>query len=169
MKPLRLVWNGTALRVVSMVPEKLRLVVGAVGGFAVILVGAFASTETPNNSRKDRAVSLFGLCVFIFILYLTSHNRKKIVWRTVIVGMVAQFIIALFVLRTEVGYDIFAFVSGLARDLLGFSSDGLAFLTSDNAASTGWFLTGVIPAIIFFVSVVQLVSRLIEDFSIHQC
>lgn len=44
----------------------------------------------------------------------------------------------------------------MARDLLGFADNGLAFLTDDSVPKIGWFLTGVVPAIIFFVSFVQL-------------
>jgi len=71
--------------------------------------------------------------------------------------MLAQFIIGLFVLRTQAGYDIFAFISGLAVDLLGFANQGVDFLTHPGfAEATPWFLITVIPAIIFFVSFVQL-------------
>lgn len=52
--------------------------------------------------------------------------------------------------------DIFSFISGLARDLLGFANQGTAFLTSAAIPKLGWFLVGVLPAIIFFVALVQL-------------
>jgi CNT family concentrative nucleoside transporter len=52
--------------------------------------------------------------------------------------------------------DIFSFISGLARDLLGFADQGTAFLTSAAIPKLGWFLVGVLPAIIFFVALVQL-------------
>lgn len=67
-----------------------------------------------------------------------------------------QFIIALFVLRTKVGFDIFNFISLLARELLGFAGDGVVFLTGESVLELGWFLTNVIPAIIFFVAFVQM-------------
>ena len=52
--------------------------------------------------------------------------------------------------------DIFNFISGLARELLGFANQGTAFLTSAAIPKLGWFLVGVLPAIIFFVALVQL-------------
>lgn len=67
-----------------------------------------------------------------------------------------QYIIALFVLRTKVGFDIFNFISLLARELLGFAADGVVFLTNESVLELGWFLTNVIPAIIFFVAFVQM-------------
>jgi CNT family concentrative nucleoside transporter len=155
-KPMHFIWNNTAVRCVALIPEKLRIPSGAALVIAVIIVGAMASPETADNTRDNRAVSLFGLAVFIFLLWLTSRNRKMIVWHTVIVGMLVQFIIGLFVLRTSAGNDIFGFISQLARELLGFANQGVIFLTDKDVPNLGWFLVGVIPPIIFFVALVQL-------------
>ncbi|CAG7990641.1 unnamed protein product [Penicillium salamii] len=162
-KPMYWVWEHTARPLVGVIPPKLRTPLAALLCVAVILVGSFASPESEDNTRANRAVSLFGMLVFIFGLWATSRNRKKIVWHTVIVGMLAQFIIALFVLRSGAGYDIFNFISGLASDLLGFAVDGVTFLTSEDFYNTktpfapaNFFLVSVVPAIIFFVSLVQL-------------
>ncbi|KAJ6050054.1 hypothetical protein N7499_010438 [Penicillium canescens] len=162
-KPMSFVWSHTARVIVRAIPEKLRTPAGALVCIAVIIIGAFASPESEDNTRASRAVSLFGMVVFIFGLWLTSRNRKKIIWHTVIVGMLSQFIIALFVLRSGAGYDIFNFISELARDLLEFAIDGVTFLTSDDFYKlktpfepANFFLISVIPAIIFFVSIVQL-------------
>ncbi|KAJ6017345.1 hypothetical protein N7451_000724 [Penicillium sp. IBT 35674x] len=162
-RPMYFIWARTARPVVAIIPEKLRLPAGALVTIATILIGSFASPTSATNNRADRAVSLFGLAVFLALLYATSRNRKKIVWHTVIVGMLVQFLVALFVLRSGAGYDIFNFVATLARDLLGFASDGVVFLTATDfydmtspIEPSTWFLVSTIPAIIFFVSVVQL-------------
>ncbi|KAF2743051.1 sodium/nucleoside cotransporter 1 /nucleoside cotransporter 1 [Sporormia fimetaria CBS 119925] len=155
-KPMHWVWAQTGTRVHHLIPEKLRVPLGAALVIAVIIVGSFVTEESADNTRANRAISLFGLLVFIFGFYITSHNRKKIVWHTVIVGMLVQFIIALFVLRTKAGYDIFAFVSELCRELLGFAREGVAFLTTPEISQYQFFFFSVIPAIIFFVSFVQL-------------
>jgi concentrative nucleoside transporter, CNT family len=155
-KPMHWTWNQTGVRFAQMIPEKFRLPLGAALTVAVILIGSFVSQESEDNTRENRAVSLFGLVVLLVGLWATSRNRKAINWHTVIVGMLMQFIVALFVLRTGAGYDIFDFISGLARSLLGFAKDGVAFLTSDDIAAYPYFFFSVLPAIIFFVSIVQL-------------
>ena len=157
-RPAFYVWKHTATPFVRFIPEKLRIPSAALLTIAVILIGSFASPESAGNTRANRAVSLFGLVVALVVLWLTSRNRKRINWHTVIMGMLMQFIIALFVLRTTAGYDIFNFISTLARELLGFAEDGVDFLVEDGFASkhSSWFLVSVIPAIIFFVSLVQL-------------
>lgn len=154
--PLRFVWKKTAVRIVDFVPEKFRTISGAAIVVAAYLVGTFVTEETGQNTRADRAISLMGLCIFIAVLWATSNNRAAIQWHTVIVGMLMQFIIALFVLRTQVGYDIFEFISGLARSLLSFAKHGVAFLTNTEISEYPYFFFGVLPAIVFFVALVQL-------------
>jgi CNT family concentrative nucleoside transporter len=106
-KPMHFLWNNTGVRFANLIPEKLRIPLGAAFVAAVFLVGSFASPESQDNTRDNRAVSLFGLLVFIAGLYATSRNRKLIKWHTVIVGMLVQFIVALFVLRTKAGVSLF--------------------------------------------------------------
>lgn len=154
--PMHLLWTHTGVRFAAIVPQKLRIPLSATAVIAIFLVGSFASPESQDNNRANRAVSLFGLVVFVGVLWLTSRSRKKIMWHTVIVGLLVQFLTALFDLRTQVGYDIFKFVSSLCTGLLGFADQGTSFLTDKSVPDLHWFLTGVIPAIIFFVAFVQL-------------
>ncbi|SMR53919.1 unnamed protein product [Zymoseptoria tritici ST99CH_1E4] len=155
-KPMKWTWRNTGSRVNQMIPEKLRLPIGAFVTFSVFIIGSFASPTSQDNTRENRAISLLGLLILIAALYGTSKNRSKINWHTVISGYLIQYIIALFVLRTGVGFDIFDFISKLARLLLGFAKDGVAFLTSTETSQIGMFFFTVLPAIIFFVALVQL-------------
>ena len=100
MTPVRWMWQNTAVRLCHLIPERLCPYVGAAGTMAVILVGSFASEESDDNTRANRAISLFGLIVLIFALWATSRNREAINWHTVIAGMLMQYVVALFVLRT---------------------------------------------------------------------
>jgi len=157
MKPVYFIWKNTAVRVQDLIPVWLQLPLGAALVIAVFIVGSFATEESVSNTYDNRAVALFGLLVFIGAFWASSNNRSAIKWRTVLVGMLIQFIIALVVLRWSVGYNVFDFISGLARSLLGFAGKGTAFLTNDDTAELTWFLISVLPAIIFFVALVQLV------------
>lgn len=147
----------TVSRGITMIPQKLRLPLATAGVIAVFLLGSFVPAETKDNTRSNRAISLFGLLVIIFAMWATSKHRRAVKWQTVLVGMLVQFIIALFVLRTKAGYDIFSFLGELAGDLLGFAGQGTAFLLSTTVADLpGAFLVSVIPAIIFFVALTQI-------------
>lgn len=152
------VWN----RATSLVYKKLlvtrprRLLVGAAITVAVILLGTFVPTETSYSKREDRAVSFFGVVVTIICLWVTSNKRTHIQWNTVIGGILMQFIVALFVLRTKCGFDVFNFISTLARELLGFAKDGVAFLTNKEVSQYGMFFFTVLPAVAFFVAFVHI-------------
>lgn len=151
------VWQRTISKFVVLIPQKFRYPAAAIGTIAVILIGTFVSPEIPGGSpRSERAISFFGCVVAIFGLWATSNNRSKINWRPVISGMLIQFIIALFVLRTKAGYDIFDFISFLCRRLLSFAKVGSAFITNTQIALYGIFFFTVIPAIIFFIALVHI-------------
>jgi CNT family concentrative nucleoside transporter len=66
-RPMHFIWNHTGVRFVSYIPEKARIPGGALLTIAVILIGAFVSEESQDNTRENRAISLFGLVVFIFL------------------------------------------------------------------------------------------------------
>ncbi|KAI1308113.1 NupC family nucleoside transporter [Xylaria venustula] len=154
--PAKTVWRHTVYRIYEFIPKFLHQPLAAVGTVAVFLLGTLVPADSGDNTRLGRLQALFGLVVILFIMAITSKKFSAIPWHTVIGGMLTQFIIALFVLRTHAGYDIFNFISFLARTLLGFANQGVVFLTDDTVPNIGWFLIGVIPPIIFFVSLVAL-------------
>lgn len=102
-KPMRFVWRKTGPKIASLISEKLRTPIGALVVIAAMMIGAFASPESQDNTRANRVVSLFGLGVIIFAMWATSKHRSAVRWHTVIVGMLVQFIVALFVLRSKAG------------------------------------------------------------------
>ncbi len=73
-----MIWKHTAVRVHDLIPAKFRKPLAAAGTVIVILIGAFVSAESADNTRANRAVSLFGLVVMIAVLYATSRNRSKV-------------------------------------------------------------------------------------------
>ena len=80
-------WEKTGLRFPELFPDRFKIPLAALLVVSVFLIGGFASPESEDNTRDNRAVSLFGLVVFISVLYATSRNRKAVNWHTVIVGM----------------------------------------------------------------------------------
>lgn len=153
----KVVWDYTINIVHKVLPQHwMRLCAGAFITVAVILIGVFVTPETSYSKREDRAISFFGLCVAVFGLWATSRHRKLVQWHTVIGGILMQYIVALFVLRTKCGYDVFNFISFLARKLLGFSKDGVAFLTNAEVSQLGMFFFSVLPAVAFFVAFIHI-------------
>ena len=86
-KLIHWVWEETGVRFAVLLPDRFKIPLAALLVVSVFLIGGFASPESQDNTRDNRAVSLFGLAVFITVLYATSRNRKAVNWHTVIVGM----------------------------------------------------------------------------------
>ena len=158
LRQVQIVWNYATNIVYTklLVTRPRRLLVGAIITVAVILLGTFVPTETSYSKREDRAISFFGVVVAVFGLWLSSKHRSKIQWNSVIGGILMQFIVALFVLRTKCGFDVFNFISTLARELLGFAKDGVAFLTNTEVSQVGMFFFTGLPAVAFFVAFVHI-------------
>nr|UJH94485.1 ST.8 [Starmerella bombicola] len=150
------IWERSFIPVRNRIPRKLWVPIEALCLAVIVLVATFATPETADSKRKDRAVSFFGYVVMYFLFFVISRHKKKIRWHTVIWGMFLQFVIALFVLRTKAGYDFFNWISFLARELLSFSGNGAAFLTSASFVKESWFIISTLCSIIFFIAFVHI-------------
>lgn len=156
--PLGKLWHWTVLRQTNVVPPKWSLLASWLVLIALIAAVVFVQSDLGDNNATNRGISLAGLALTMGLLWLTSRNRSRVCWHSVLVGLYLQFLVALFVLRTDVGYNIFSFVSDRATDLLGFSDEGLAFLTDDAVPGLSWFVISVVPPIIFFAGIAQILS-----------
>jgi len=80
---------------------------------------------------------------------------------TVIVGLFFQQAIALFVLKSDAGFQIFRWIAFLASDFLDQSKVGaIFFFDRESVVDKHWFFAGVLSAIIFFIAFVQMMYYL---------
>ncbi|CAH7683794.1 Na+ dependent nucleoside transporter C-terminus-domain-containing protein, partial [Phakopsora pachyrhizi] len=117
---------------------------------------AFGTPLSAGTSYVDRAISLCGICVFQFGFWITSRNRSLIKWRIVIVGLILQQILALIILKTKSGYDVFNWVANLTTDFLSQGTRAGGFFFSEEVVQKNWFFVNTLSAIIFFVACVEL-------------
>ena len=103
----------------------------------------------------ERLVALLGLCVFVGVAYLISIDRKAVRWRPVVWGLVLQWILAIFILRTALGLRIFQALGGFISRFLNFSDAGASFVFGENFED--FFIAfKVLPTIVFFSAVISL-------------
>lgn len=55
----------------------------------------------------------------------------QVKWRPVIWGLVLQFLLALFVLKTKLGYITFNWLGDVIQTFLGYSDEGAKFVFGD--------------------------------------
>ena len=94
-----------------------------------------------------------GLTSIILIAYLLSNNRKKIDWKTILIGLSSQLIIAVAVLKVEFVRIIFEKIGQGFLAIVTFTNQGSRILFGDLADSSKYgeiFVFQVLPVIIFF-------------------
>ena len=65
MNPAKWLWQNSVYRVYEIIPAKFHQPLAALVTVAVFLIGSMVPEETGDNTRANRAVSLFGLVVFM--------------------------------------------------------------------------------------------------------
>ncbi len=109
---------------------------------------------------------IFGVILILGIAFLFSNNRKAINYRTVGVGLGLQFLLALFILKTSLGKDIFSTLGAWVTRIIDFSNDGAMFVFGplaqtdlvQKAFGGGGFIFffKIIPTIIFVAVLVNI-------------
>lgn len=128
--------------------------------WAAVITAIFVYSILITANDRYRLVSGAGVIGFIFFGYLMSEHRSRINWNQVLWGILLQYSLALFVLRTSFGRDIFSCIGDKITAFLSFTDEGSSFLF-------GYLVTGslngeavprqfaifafkVLPVILFF-------------------
>ncbi len=103
-------------------------------------------------------LNILGIVVVLAIIYLLSWNRKSINWKIVLKGMVAQFIIALLLVKVPIGKTIVSAISNGVTAVINCGGDGLTFVFGSlaDASFANVFIVQVLGNIIFVSALVSL-------------
>ncbi|MBD2194243.1 MULTISPECIES: NupC/NupG family nucleoside CNT transporter [Calothrix] len=103
----------------------------------------------------ERAISAFGILVFLGISYALSVNRSAIRWRTIAWGLGLEFTFALLILKTPGGLTVFKTLGDVVSNFLAFSDVGAKFVFGENFKDH-LFAFQVLPTIIFFSAFISV-------------
>jgi concentrative nucleoside transporter, CNT family len=109
---------------------------------------------------------LVGLAFVVLLAFLFSADKKAIKWRLVITGILLQFVFAFLVVKTDMGRQVFNWISRLFVALFGFAAEGAQFVFGNLAKPSGegslgfFFAFQVLPTIIFFASFMTILYHL---------
>lgn len=73
-------------------------------------------------------MGFMGILGILLLCFLLSNNRKKINYRTVIIGLLLQFSMAFFILKTTIGQTIFKTLGDGIQGILNFATKGGQFV-----------------------------------------
>ena len=114
-------------------------------------------------SFNSVARGLLGMASLLLIAFIFSSSRRSINWKTVLIGLGAQLLLAIGVLKITFVKNIFEFVGGIFVLILDFTRAGSEFLLGGmmDVDSFGFiFLFQVLPTIIFFSALTSVLFYL---------
>ena len=100
-----------------------------------------------------------GMAVLISIAYALSTNKKAIKWRTILLGLMIQFFIAICVLKISWITQIFEIFGSFFIKILEYTEAGtnMVFGSFSDVEKTGYiFAFQVLPVIIFFSALTSI-------------
>jgi len=111
-----------------------------------------------------KLTSLLGLVAFIAIAWALSTERKRFPWRTVVSGVLLQFLFGWLILKTDPGQNFFKGFSDAITDLLGYAAQGSEFvfgpLANQAAIQKGLAVPSCFVFVITVTGTIILVSAL---------
>lgn len=105
-------------------------------------------------------LNLLGIVVVLGILWLISWKRKDVSFKMLLKGMIAQFIIALILVKVPAGRMVVSKISDAVTGVINCGSNGLSFVfgsLADSSVPTGMiFAVQVLGNIVFLSALVSL-------------
>nr|XP_045001413.1 sodium/nucleoside cotransporter 1 isoform X1 [Jaculus jaculus] len=138
------------LRVHSRLSLWLKRGLALLAGLGLIL---WLSLDT--SQRPEQLVSFAGICVFLTLLFACSKHHRAVSWRTVAWGLGLQFVLGLFVIRTEPGFMAFRWLGDQIQVFLSYTVAGSSFVFGE-ALVKDVFAFQVLPIIVFFSCVMSV-------------
>ncbi len=111
----------------------------------------------------ERLISMLGLFLFLFIAFLLSSDRKAINWRLVITGILSQFLLAVIILKTQIGLDFFDGAKNFFQAIMNYTDEGSKFIFGGlhNMEKIGFsFAVMVLPTIIFMSTLMSVLYHM---------
>ena len=100
-------------------------------------------------------LNIIGIVVLLGALYLFSSNKKLIDKKMILKALVLQFILAFLLVKFPLGQVVIEKVSDVVTNILGYGSEGLAFVfgpLADGGAPTGFVFGIQVLGNIIFIS-----------------
>lgn len=76
----------------------------------------------------EKLSGIIGIVLILGVSYLLSNNRKAINLRLVLSGLALQIVLAVFILKTQVGQSLFGYIAAFITRILDFANAGAEFV-----------------------------------------
>jgi len=119
----------------------------------------------------ERFTGLLGIGIILLLAFVLSNNRKAINYRLVASGLAIQTVLAVFILKVDLGKIIFSWLGEKVTKLLSFSEKGADFVfgalvskpmmeQAFGAGNDFVFIFKILPTIIFVAVLVSIAYQI---------
>ena len=99
---------------------------------------------------------ILSLIVIIGLSYILSTDRKAIKWRTVVAGLLGQFILIAFVLKVPVGQKILETLANCVNNIILMGMEGVTFVFGNLTEGPMIFAVSVLSLIVFTSALISV-------------
>ncbi|KAJ7311197.1 hypothetical protein JRQ81_006807 [Phrynocephalus forsythii] len=126
---------------------------------ALLLIGLITWLVLDMSERREQLVSLGGFATLVLILFASSKHHGAVPWRAVVWGLGLQFVLGVFIIRTEPGFQTFQWLGRQVQVFLNYTTAGSSFVFGDTLIQDV-FAFQALPIIVFFSSVMSILYYL---------
>ncbi|XP_015742964.1 sodium/nucleoside cotransporter 2-like isoform X1 [Python bivittatus] len=126
---------------------------------AIFLIALVTWLVLDMSQRKEQLVSLGGFCVLVLLLFLFSKHHMAVSWRAVFWGLGLQFVLGIFIIRTEPGFQAFQWLGNQIQIFLNYTLAGSSFVFGEKLVQE-CFAFQALPIIVFFSCVMSILYYL---------
>ena len=152
-EPVGKIWNNSIGALSSKVSGTI-LWFGIAGVTLATMLVCALTTNSNTSTVANRLQSFVGVILLLALCFFSSKCKRGVDLQVVSVGLTIQFLIALLVLRTDSGQQMFRWLASFVTKFLNFSKIGASFLFGNLPEN---FAVHVFPAIVFFCAFIQIV------------
>ncbi|XP_053319114.1 sodium/nucleoside cotransporter 1 [Spea bombifrons] len=122
---------------------------------ALVLIGLIIWLVLDTSKRPEQLISFGGVCMFVIFLFLISKHHRAVSWRAVFWGLGLEFVLGLFIIRTEPGYQAFNFLGEQIQIFLNYTIAGSKFVFGETLIKDV-FAFQALPIVVFFSCVMSV-------------
>ncbi|KAM4675107.1 sodium/nucleoside cotransporter 2-like [Discoglossus pictus] len=121
----------------------------------LVLAGLITWLAVDTSKRPEQLISFGGVCMFIVFLFIMSKHHRAVSWRAVFWGLGIEFVLGIFIIRTEPGFQAFKFIGEQIQIFLNYTIAGSKFVFGENLIKDV-FAFQALPIVVFFSCVMSV-------------
>uniref|UniRef100_A0A8C8SLQ0 Sodium/nucleoside cotransporter n=1 Tax=Pelusios castaneus TaxID=367368 RepID=A0A8C8SLQ0_9SAUR len=124
-----------------------------------VLVGLIVWLALDTSKRPEQLISFAGLCALVLFLFACSKHHGAVSWRAVFWGLGLEFVLGIFIIRTDPGFAAFQWLGDQIQIFLSYTTAGSSFVFGETLITQA-FAFQALPIVVFFSCVMSILYYL---------